>query len=103
MIRSSNKGYIMLESIIGFGFLTTSVFLFLTVQTHILQQSAQLQAQVAAIRVLYEEVQCQAFEQEVVYSTQRTESYQLSFGFKRDRSYGRIVRGPLIMEINYEE
>ena len=103
MIRSSNKGYIMLESIIGFGLLTTSVFLFLTVQTHILQQSAQLQAQVAAIRVLYEEVQCQAFEQEVVYSTQRTESYQLSFGFKRDRSYGRIVRGPLIMEINYEE
>lgn len=93
----------MLESIIGFGLLTTSVFLFLTVQTHILQQNAQLQAKVAAIRVLYEEVQYQAFEQEVVYSTQRTESYQLSFGFKRDRSYGRIVRGPLIMEINYEE
>lgn len=103
LLLIGEKGYIMLESIIGFGLLTTSVFLFLTVQTHILQQSAQLQAQVAAIRVLYEEVQCQAFEQEVVYSTQRTESYQLSFGFKRDRSYGRIVRGPLIMEINYEE
>lgn len=93
----------MLESIIGFGLLTTGVFLFLTVQTHVVQQSAQLQTKVAAIRVLYEEIQGQAFEQEVAYTTQRTESYRLAFGFKRDRSYGRVEKGPLIVEINYEE
>ncbi|WP_291290816.1 competence type IV pilus minor pilin ComGE [Enterococcus sp.] len=103
MTKSSSKGYILLESLIGLGVLTTAVFLFLTVQTQILQQSAQLQAKVAALRVLYEEVQGHTFEEEIVYSTQRTETYQVSLGLDRGHTYGRITKGSLVLEITYEE
>ena len=56
MIRSSNKGYIMLRSIIGFGFADDECLRFSDCQTHILQRSAGTGQ--GGIRVLYEEVQC---------------------------------------------
>jgi type II secretory pathway pseudopilin PulG len=103
MIKSSSKGYILLESIIGLGILTTGVMFFLMAQTTFLKQNAELQSNVATIRVLYEEVQGQSFEQPVTYTTTRTEDYGVSFGQSKGRAYGRITQGTKVVEIVYEE
>lgn len=80
MKKSLNSGFILAESLIGFGVLATCVLLFLAMQTASLTQSAALQEKAQILRVLYEEVQNHSFDASTItYTTRRQTVYQVRF------------------------
>jgi hypothetical protein len=101
MKKSLNSGFILAESLIGFGVLATCVLLFLAMQTASLTQSAALQEKA---QVLYEEVQNHSFDASTItYTTQRQTVYQVRFWQAAQHQQARIQSGEQLWEIVYEE
>ncbi|OTN77759.1 hypothetical protein A5886_002860 [Enterococcus sp. 8G7_MSG3316] len=105
MRKSLNKGFILMESLLAFGVLTTCIFLFLSVQSVSLQQSAQLQEQAEILRVLYEEVQNQqpSLPADLSYTTDRNNTYQLKFWQKDQLQQVQIKKGDIQVVIKSED
>ncbi|WP_313539292.1 competence type IV pilus minor pilin ComGE [Enterococcus sp.] len=95
MRKSSNKGFILLESMLAFSVLTTCIFIFLHLQSASLQQSAHLQEKAEILRVLYEEVQYQqtALPANVSYKTIRKDMYQVTFWQSNQQQQVQINKG----------
>lgn len=104
MKKSLNSGFILAESLIGFGVLATCVLLFLAMQTASLTQSAALQEKAQMLRVLYEEVQNHSFDAATItYTTQRQAVYQVRFWQAAQHQQARIQSSEQLWEIVYEE
>lgn len=104
MKKSLNSGFILAESLIGFGVLATCVLLFLAMQTASLTQSAALQEKAQMLRVLYEEVQNHSFDASTItYTTQRQTVYQVRFWQAAQHQQARIQNCEQLWEIVYEE
>ena len=104
MKKSLNSGYILVESLMGFGVLATCILLFLVMQAAVLAQSAALQEKAQMMRVLYEEVQNHSFDSSAItYTTQRQAVYQVRFWQAAQHQQARIQSGEQLWEILYEE
>ncbi|KPG71500.1 competence type IV pilus minor pilin ComGE [Enterococcus sp. RIT-PI-f] len=95
MRKSSNKGFILLESMLAFSVLTTCIFIFLHLQSVSLQQNAQLQEHAEILRVLYEEVQYRqtTLPANVSYTTTRKDMYQVTFWQSNQQQQVQISKG----------
>ena len=96
MKKSLNSGYILAESLMGFGVLATCILLFLVMQAAVLAQSAALQEKAQMMRVLYEEVQNHSFDASTI-------TYQVRFWQAAQHQQARIQSGEQLWEIVYEE
>jgi len=105
MRKSSNKGFILIESLLAFSALTSCIFIFLNLQSASLQQSAQLQEKAEILRVLYEEVQNQqaSLPANISYTTTRQDTYQLTFWQTNQQQQVQISNENLQVVIKSED